>query len=478
MIVVGAGCATTQVCPTIDPDFAAVSVRFIAPPESVTYADSATFEARPRLGLSVDESDTEIVYEEWTTETQADGSNPHHVVLWGGPFNGANMTYATASLVPGQYMFGLMDQDEGRAYQGWVHVNNGGDDLVDMLTEWRDTIGEQKVWLGFENKVDGKFASRNDEDFKHFARQLKDIKRLERRVNRALEAEKKDFLRCKWQRAEVLSNAEVLLFPGGAEFFRPSTQPAFNETEIDNVRAGNPMTKVVLVADYGRALEKLQRVNDLRADLRRYRSVMVEEVNRLERHHHDKEFVANEQRIQKAHRIIAKINQLSDNHRRHAHALAFIAGLFSPDQTYDAFDAEVQDLRRDRIVMEVQKKQVDLRFDNANENSWKRVALERQRQNLVALTEKIDTQIEQIGEARVALGKFWDSTTVIHRHGPARVLATTLFENDIPGQLVDAIERESLMTVRLQASDTLYAPPDMDVAQKQGTTTMKAAWRR
>ena len=124
--------------------------------------------------------------------------------------------------------------------------------------------------------------------------------------------------------------------------------------------------------------------------------------------------------------------------------MAFIAGLFSPDQTYDAFDADMKDLQRDRIVLEEQKRQIDVRFNNTAQNSPKRITLERERQNLMASMERIDTQLGQIGEARVALGKFRDSTTVIHRHGPARVLTTMLYDKDIPGQLVNAIERESL----------------------------------
>ncbi|MBU0717448.1 MAG: hypothetical protein KJ749_04295, partial [Planctomycetes bacterium] len=482
--VLCASCATTGVCPATDPGGASVAVRFVTPPAPSTYADSATFESQPTLGLGIDPPGGETVYEEQRMATKGYGSNPHHVVLWGGPFEGTAVDYATASLEPGQYMFGVFDQDQGTAYQGWIQVNNPGNDVINVLTEWRNTIHDQEQWLGYENKVSGNFGSRDPEYFEDFTRQLRETRRLERRINRTLQFEKCDFWCCRKQQAEVLSDAEILLIPGAADFFRPSTQPAFSEAELDTIRSGDPMTKVVLVADYGRAREKMLRVNGLWDDLRRYRSVLIEDYNRLERHkryltitdhlyHHDQEFVETEQRLQDTHRLIAKIDQQCDDYRKHAHALAFVTGLFAPDEAHDAFYAEEQRLRRERIVLEEQKTQFDLRYDNTGEGEWKRVSLERDRQNLMASIEGIDEQLEEISGARIALGKLRDSTTVIHRHGTARVLATTMFHNEIEGHLANAIENESLMTVRLQATDSLYAPPNCNVAQQQNKARIR-----
>ena len=476
--VLCASCATTGMCPTTDPGGATVWVRFVTPPAPSTYADSATFESQPTLGSGIEPPGRETVYEEQRIETKSYGSNPHHVVLWGGPFEGTAVDYASASLEPGQYMFGVFDQDQGTAYQGWIHVNNPGNDIINVLTDWRNTVHDQEQWLGYENKVSGNFSSRDPEYFENFTQKLRETRRLERKINWALQLEKCDFWCCRKQRAEVLSNAEILLIPGAADFFRPSTRAAFTETELDAIRTGEAMTKAVLVADYGRASEKTRRVNELWDDMRRYRSVLIEEYNRLERHkryltitdhlyHHDKEFVEAEQQLQDTRRMIAKIDQQCDDYRKHAHALAFVTGLFAPDEAQDAFYTEEQRLRRDRVVLEEQKKQFDVRFDNTEEGDWKRVNLERDRQNLMASIEEIDGQLTEVSDARVALGKLRDSTTVIHRHGTARVLATTMFHDNIEGHLVNAIENESLMTVRLQATDSLYAPPNCNVAKQQ-----------
>ena len=470
-----AGCITTRPCsldPTT-PKFTKVSVRFVALPGAPQCAvnDEPGVAAR----LAADGCVGGVMDAGCWAETSADVSSPYHVVLWGGPYYGADVTYTTAALTPGPYMFGLFDQDHGVAYQGWIGVNQGGDEVLDILTEWRNTIREEQQWLGYENKIEGRFHNRDAADFKRFTKQLKSIRRLERRVERAIKAEKRARGHESVWQGELLRNAEVLLMPGTADFFRPSTQPAFRDEELRNVRAGEPLTKVVLVADYAKSMEKLRRVYDLRDDLRHAQAVLVEEVKRLKQqkryytitdhlYHHGPRFVENERRLQEALGLIERIERLRDDQRQRTYALMFTTGLFAPDETFDAFAAYERSLRRELVVLREQQNLINRRYDATDEDSCRRVSLERDRQNLVAEIEEVDGQIRQLGEARVALNWLRDSTEVIHRHGPARVLTATIFGHSVPAYLADAIERESLMTVRLQTTDSLYTPPHTDLA--------------
>ena len=482
-----AGCITTQPCSwdPARPEFTKVSVRFVALPglSQCAVNDESGVETR----LAADGCVGGMGNTNCWAETAAGVSSPYHVVLWGGPYYGADVTYATAALPPGPYMFGLFDQDHGVAYQGWIGVNQGGDDVLDTLTEWRNTIREEQQWLGYENKIEGRFHNRNAEDFKRFTKQLRSVRRLERRIDRAIQAEKRarhhDWA---WQ-GELLQNAEVLLMPGTADFFRPSTQPAFRDEELRNVRTGEPLTKVVLVADYAKSMEKLRRVYDLRDDLKHAQAVLVEEVKRLKRqkryytitdhlYHHGRRFVENERRLHEALGMIKRIERLRDDQRQRTYALMFTAGMFAPDETFDAFAAEERSLRRERILLEEQTNLVNRRFDATDEDSCRRVSLEWERQNLLAEIEAIDGYLRQLGESRVALNRLRDSTEIIHRHGPARVLTATIFGHDVPVYLADTIERESLMTIRLQTADSLYTPPQMDLAAAPRTD--RAVWSR
>jgi len=367
---------------------AQVTVRFMAPPEFAKLADGNADSAGLRL-VSTNAT------EGFVTNPSPDlSSDAHHVVLWGGPFNGDNVTYESAPLPAGAYMFGMFDPNQGAAYQGWISVNpnNGGDDLFSV------------------------------------------------------------------------SYAEVLMMPPSTDFLQPFTRPTFTQEELSLVRSGDAVTKVVLAADYGKAMERLRQVSNLRDELGRTRSVLSEEVRRLEnrRHYyrltnhlynHDRKFVENEKRLQDTLGKIAQVDQQTAEHRRHCHALMYVAGLFTPGKSFDLFDQEVHALQRDRAVFEEENRQVQQRFAQCGETSHKRIDLERDRQNVLAAIETIDTQIAQIGEARIALAKLRESSGVIHREGPARIMTASIIDGAVPMYLADAIERESLLTVRLQAAD-------------------------
>jgi hypothetical protein len=486
--VVCAGCAVTRPCFTdrATPDVPEVAVRFVAPSEPTPLVDRAQNDWDARL--VVDDSFSGLTDSGYRTGTWNMEPFPYHVVLWGGAFDGNDVTYRTVPLAPGPYMFGLLDQDNETAYQGWISVNYGGDDVLDLLTEWRDTVADQKKWLGFENKIEGKLSSRDASHFKQFQKDLRNIERLENRIDRAIKQEKWSNKEHWAERVELIQNAEVLLMPGEFDFFRPSTQPAFRDAELASIRSGDVLTKVVLLADYAQSLEKWQRINDLREDLERYRGVLVEEVKRLERlqrfyamtdhlYNHGKRFVRAEQRLQETRGMIDRVDRQITNHRRHCHALMFVSGLFAPDEAFQAFEDQRETLLRKRIVLQEQKRLLDRKFSQASRESQKRIMIERERQDLIGQFDVIDTEIRLMNEAKVALNQLRNTTEVIHRHGPARIVTATLVDDRVPAYLVDALERESLMTVRLQSADTLYTPPAQDVASTQKATMKQTSFR-
>jgi len=472
------GCATTA--PQRKGEYAQVTVRFVASPEDARFTNAQPDSTGMRL---VSTSPSAGFATEPTSDFDADA---HHVVMWGGPFNGDDVTYAPAPLPPGSYMFGMFDPDHGSAYQGWISVNDGGDDLLSVLSAWRDTVHEQKEWLGFEKRADGTFASRNPKDFKAFQKEIKNLDRLERRINDALKAEAWDQKQSKERQAQFLRNAQVLMMPGSSDFLQPFTKSAFTEEELSSVRSGEAVTKVVVVADYAKAVERLRRVTNLRDEITRTRCVLVEEVKRLQnrRHYyqltkhlydHDRDFVENEKRLQKARGMIDMIDQQAAAYRQHCHALMYVAGLFSPGHSSDFFDQELQALKHDHAVADEEYRQVQRRFAQCSESSNRRVDLERDRQNAMAAIEGIDRQIGQINEARVALAKVRDSSGIIHRDGPARIMTASLIDGAVPMYLVDAVERESLMTVRLQAADVTDTPSGKTVTQSRTTETTTAS---
>ena len=116
------------------------------------------------------------------------------------------------------------------------------------------------------------------------------------------------------------------------------------------------------------------------------------------------------------------------------------------------------------VILEEKKRQVDLRFEQSAEDSVNRVRLLREKQTLIGRLETLSAQIDHVDQAVGALATLSDTTNEIHRHGRTRVLATTVWDGDIPDYLVDAIERNSVMTVRLQATDAVYAPEFPEVA--------------
>lgn len=464
------GCATRrQVATTMRQNPTAVAVRFVLPPQPIEFLDELETGPPARMSLAIDEVNGGVFDENCLPETWIPPVSSHHVVLWGGPFDGEDVTYSVTSLPPGDYMFGLFDQDRSEVYQGWMSVHNTGDELLNVLIDWRKTIHEEMAWLGFDSKMKSKFGGVNTKTFNTFAKQLRSLDRLDKQLDEAVRQEMKWRMSHRAQVDEMLNGAEVLLMPGGMDFFLPTTRSAFSDADLASVQSNEALTKVVLLADYGKATEKLQRVTNLHKSLKRCRTVLAEQARQLEKrkqfymmtdhlYHHDKRFVRNERRLQKTLGAIDRIGQQMAEHRRRSMALAFMAGLAAPGEAADVFDGEERALKHDKAVLREEQRQIEARYNATNDKSVRRVSLQRIRHNRMAAIEEIDAQLAELAQAKTSLRTLKASTSVIHRHGPARLMTATLLPQTLPAYLADAIERESLMTVRLQAVDSLYAP--------------------
>jgi hypothetical protein len=265
---------------------------------------------------------------------------------------------------------------------------------------------------------------------------------------------------------------------------QPTTQPAFQESELSAAQGGHAVTKVILAGDFRRSMEKLDRVTAIRQDLQRCRSVFAEEARRLQNRKdyyritshlfdHSQKYVDNERRMQQVRGTIAQLDRQMTENRRRGHALMFVAGLFAPDEAGAAFDREQSTLRRERAVLAERQRQIEMQYNDCSEWNEKRVSLERQRQDLMAEMEDIDAQVRQVEQARVAAAEIRESTGIIHRQGPTTVLAACLMDQQLPARLADAIERESMMTIRLQPADGMNGSPSgvTDISKESTRTS-------
>lgn len=445
-----------------------VTVRFVAPPDQFAYS------ADKPVNLAADDTHS---YDDGSINSE---NSAFHVVLWGGDYYGSDVTYAPASLPTGPYMFGLFDPDRGGCYQGWMSVNTAGDNVLGALEDWRESVRNQQQWLAYESKISGHFENRNEEAFESFESNLQELRRLEQRIANAIQRERREAERANSLRNATLAQAEVLLVPGGESFMRPWTRPTFSEKELSMVQAGTPLTKFVLVGDYETATGKLDRIAQLRDDLERNRHVFNEELRRLEHrrryymltdhiYNHGDKFVENEKRLQEARGMIARLDHQVDNYNRKFEAVLFVTGLFAPTDALAQFDAKRDALNRDRAVVEARINQIEAQIAEVSERSDFRVRLEQKRQDAFADRRRLDDRVAQIDNAQYAVRELRDATDVIHRHGPASIVTATMIETVVPPRFSAAVEKESLMTVRLQASDT---PHSLDNSGPNRTTSV------
>ena len=466
------GCMRSLTSSTFQPDVMSVSVRFVLPSEQERYS---VVDAQADAQLVADSSSRRCSDQEYHYDTTAWSHHPYHVALWGGPYDGTDVTTQPTALPPGSYTFALFDQPHTTAMQGWLEVRNTRSDLVSVLAKWRDSIAEHKQQLAYDLEIDGRTSVSDPEVFKSFKKQIQAYNRLERWLETAIKAEYRPREARPGEVRDLLRQADLVIMPGEDSFFNPTTQPTFSEDDLKSIRAGDAMAKIVLAADYREAQWKLSRINRLYENLAQFREVLRQEADRLERrkswllitdhlYHHGKRFVENEIQLQHTRSLINRFHEHASDLRERRMALAFVTSLFTPNANFGALDKEEDDLLRERIVLEAKRQQLDRSFDATDESSVRRVALEQSRQDVIAMIDAINRQIEDIRQARTGLASMVKSTNVIHRHNDARLLTTTLVADRLPPRIVRMVEREAMMTVRLEAADDISVPRPADVA--------------
>jgi len=450
-------------CATTAPESGSryVSVRFVAPPAPERFV-AACDESEVRLA-----SDT---YHDGTPTEHVAGSDwappedPRFVALWGGGYDGYDVTYSDAPLEPGHYTFGLWDQTHATGLQGWLNVNNSRADLVDVLRTWKARIPQQKQWLAYEHELQGSLQEADAEVFRSFGKQLRAFDRLERELDRAIDRESQLQVATRQHNREFLDSARILVLPGGSALFHPTTRPAYKEQEVEQVRGGDVVTKMLFLADYENTEARMRMVNSLVRNLKACKAVLIEEVDRLERRkrfmtitdhvfNHDKEFVRNEMRLQQSLSAIDQLNEQVAEMRMRRVALAFTSELLAGDEMFRPLEEEQRDLEEERLVLETRKHRLDLLYNESDEKSVRRVALERFRQRHARAIEHVDEQVALLGRARETLTAMKQTSDVIHRQGDFRLMAAGFVGEDMPFRVREAVAREALMTMRLQTTD-------------------------
>ena len=444
----------------------AVAVRFFMPPDAERYGDMTSDTS---MQLVVDSKYKGFVDADNDGIADTPDSQPMHVALWGGPFYGHETTYTLTSLDPGDYTFAVIDRDKAKAIQGWIHVNHSGLEVADILQRWKAEMPKMKQWLAYDFELQGKLNTSDAQVFESFARQLRAFERLERELDQAIAHELEVQHSSRQQNSAFLEDAEVLLFPGDKSLFRPTTKPAFTPADFNEVQKGETRSKMVLVADYPTAQWKLGLVNQLTNELGRCKAVFVEEADRLARrkrfyaltdhiYNHDRKFVENEMRLQQCLATIDRLNDQMSQLRDRRMALAFITGLFAPDNSMEALDRQEQDLVRERAVLQTQRERFDKLFEETDEDSARRVVFERSRQETNRAIEDVNQQIERVADARKAMTKLREDTDVIYRQGDQSMVASSFFDKDIPFPFRQTVEQEALMSIRVEPTDQLHIP--------------------
>jgi hypothetical protein len=467
----------------------AVAVRFAMPPWPDQFPDGAyNYEAYSWQWNEMENTAAESGYNKVGSQAaltssgfagpQAGAASPYHVALWGGPWGGHNVTYAVTALTPGDYSFAFIDQGQPAAAQGSIHVNLGSNTLLDMLTKWKKDIPEQKKWFAYEYEIRGRLKGGDEQAFQSWAKQMRAFDRLERRIEQAIRQEQSVVARQQSQYNSFLASTEVLMLPGAQGVFRPTTEPAFSQQELAKLWKGQSLSKMLLVADYEPTKWKMDHVNQVYNDFARCKSVLMEEADRLQRrkrfytltdhiYNHDRKFVLNEMRLQLTYTAIDQLNERMAELRERRLGLAFTNELFAPDASWKWLSLEQQSLQREKVVLETQKRQLDLLFEQSEETSPQRLAFERNRQQVVGAIERINQEIEQLHGARTALTSLKNNSQIIHRAGDFKMMAASFMTPDIPFSIRDALQWESVMTVRLDKADNFFAPGQVYEATMQ-----------
>ena len=474
-------------------DFTPVTVRFVMSPDATFVANQAIECEEPEvLQASFDDAFDNEADSDWSLASsdnrQAPRPNAYHVALWGGKYDGRNVTYTPASLKPGNYTFVSMDRNQDAAIQGWVTVNATGGGLIDTLKKWQNDIPQRKDMLAYGFGLKRWLNTHKQDDFAGFNKQIRAFNRLDRQIERAIIRESATRDRSIERDREFLASAEVLLLPLGRRVSYPTTRPAFGTRELASVRSGDALTKVLILSDREDNQQKVRIVNGLRRELTVCRNVLNEEIDRFAQHkriftatdhiyHNDDRIVQNEMRQQQAIAAVECINEQLAELRSRSMALAFVNELISSEGSFQAVADETEILEQERRILTSKKDHIDSLLSDVDEQSPRRSLLQNQQQRYSRSIAQIDRQVEELSDARVALRSLTDSSEVIHRVGQAQMVSTVVGP-DVPFNVQEAISREALMTVRLERVERLFVPTDPSEARARTAAAFSAAPRQ
>lgn len=396
-------------------------------------------------------------------------ATPFHVALWGGPFEGKDVTHGVTFLTSGTYTFAFLDRTRNDMMQGWVAVRDEGSDLVTYMQRWLKGVEHMKQQLAYDFEISGEMGAADQRTLDAFQEQLKALDNLSQRLEKAVEAELHSHSRHWRQVRDVFRSAEIRVIPGREEVFRPATKAAFTQLDMQEVRSGHPVSKIILVADYENARWKLERINALYDDLMRCKRVAEQQADWLERrkglflltdHLHDKgeKYVENEMRLQYTLGMIDRFEKRMYDLRERRMALAFISELVAPNRAFSSLDQEEQQCLHELTVLGVELNRLNRLFEETDENSKQRVTIERNRRRVLVTMEKLEGQIGTLNETRETLLAMAKSTNVIHRAGDDRLITATFLAEELPFHVRRAVEQESIMTVRMEATENLFVP--------------------
>jgi hypothetical protein len=464
---------------------ATVSLRFAMPPNDASFEFAPTNEFQTTgtdaqndvQGGDVQDGDANATTATFTQASDADfdavsdapiSKERYFVTMWGGPYDGEDVTYSDLDLAPGDYTFAVWEQDPQSTVQGNLTVNPPSTALLDVLQKWQARIPELKQQLAFDAEIKGK-ANTDAQSFSAFKRQLSALERLGDQIDRAVWWQEKWNKRHAPEYEHFVDQAVLLVLPGDERQLDPRTRPAFCASDVENVRDGSPLTKVLYVADYDSAQWKARMIDGFWRELIACKNVHWEEVNRYERrkrilditdhlYKHDAEFVRNEQQLQTALNTIAMIDQqLADLSDRRV-TLALAHALTASHEPFASFDTEFRDLEQERTMLTAEKERLDAMYEKAGAETPKRVDLAAARQRYVRALAQVEQRFAAVKQNQIVVATLRENSEVLHRNSDARVLASTIVTDSVPFNVRQAITRESVLTLRLQSQENLFAP--------------------
>lgn len=410
--------------------------------------------------------------------------------LWGGPYQGQDVTYELAQLASGNYKFDYWDVERRTDLRGTIAVSPFDESLADTFRRWKSDLPQRKKQLAFDFEIEGKAASTDHRALASLTRQLRAVEAFDRALDKAIAHEERNQKETCARNAKVLDQSMVLLFPGGEET-DPPVQPAFSQSDLDRVRSGEVLTKVLVVANHQDLKWKLDHVNRLGRELQRLHDSTRDEARRLEGRkrfrsfdfaNHDA-FLHNEKRLQQVLAQADCYNEQLRLLRERRLQTAIAAEWATPDESFHPLDRELRDLEQERAVLAAEKQRVDLLFSRKDAASRERVEFEQRRQNVNGALAQLDDQLEFLGDARYAVAQLRERRSILHREGETLFVAAGVSDDEVPFRVREALQQASLMAVRVETrpagvdgSFAGFAPPQ--TKNRGARTASSPEWSR